>query len=158
MIDIHCHILPHTDDGAETEETAIEMAKEAVDKGISAVIATPHHQNNRYLNPKHDIINKVEKLQCLFKENDIPLQVLPGQEVRIYGELLEDIEKGEIVTLNHSSYLLIELPFDSVPFYAKGLLTDLLAMGITPVIAHPERNRELIQNLQRFMNSFSRDV
>lgn len=124
MIDIHCHILPGVDDGAQTMEESLEMAKEAVKEGITSIIATPHH-NSSYQNEKLEILSKVNELNIRLKEEAIPLTILSGQEVRIYGELLEDLEKGTILPLCESQYLFIEFPSNHVPRYAERLLFDI---------------------------------
>ncbi|OAS88178.1 MULTISPECIES: tyrosine-protein phosphatase [Metabacillus] len=152
MIDIHSHILPGVDDGAQTVEDAINMAKLAVEEGITKIIATPHHQNGKYFNKKQDIIDRVIELNRLLQNENIPLEVLPGQETRIYGELLEDLEKGDILPLNHSNYLFIELPSGHVPRYTEKLLFDIQLKGLTPVIVHPERNSEVIENPDKLLN------
>jgi protein-tyrosine phosphatase len=85
MIDIHCHILPNADDGADRLEDSFDMARAAVKEGIRTIVATPHHQNGRYNNPMNDVIKSVEKLNHELQQRDIPLTVLPGQEVRLYG-------------------------------------------------------------------------
>ncbi|MBO1003227.1 tyrosine-protein phosphatase [Pseudogracilibacillus auburnensis] len=146
MIDIHSHILPGVDDGAENEQESIDMAKAAIEDGITAIVATPHHKNRTYDNYKEDIVKHVAVLNDLFQSKNIPLTVLPGQEVRIYGEVIEDYEKGEIQLVNDSQYLLVEFPSDSVPHYTEQLFYDLQLAGIKPVIVHPERNRELLEN------------
>lgn len=143
MIDIHCHILPGMDDGAATIEDSLEMARAAVKEGITTIIATPHHKNNQYINPKSTILTKVNDLNTVLKQENIPLTILPGQEVRIYGEVLEDYYKEEILTLNHTKYLFIEFPSSSVPRYAERLLYEIQTEGIIPIIVHPERNKEL---------------
>ncbi|MED3793809.1 tyrosine protein phosphatase [Niallia alba] len=143
MIDIHSHILPGIDDGAQTIKDSIEMAKAAVNEGITTIIATPHHKNNQFTNLKSSILTKVNDLNTVLKQENIPLTVLPGQEVRIYGEVLEDYYKEEILTLNHTKYLFIEFPSSSVPRYAERLLYELQTEGIIPIIVHPERNKEL---------------
>ncbi|MEK4870704.1 tyrosine-protein phosphatase [Niallia sp. FSL W8-1348] len=143
MIDIHSHILPGIDDGAQTIEDSIKMAKAAVNEGITTIIATPHHKNNQFNNLKSSILTKVNDLNTVLKQENIPLTVLPGQEVRIYGEVIEDYYKEEILTLNHTKYLFIEFPSSSVPRYAERLLYELQTEGIIPIIVHPERNKEL---------------
>ncbi|MDU1846677.1 MAG: CpsB/CapC family capsule biosynthesis tyrosine phosphatase [Niallia nealsonii] len=143
MIDIHSHILPGIDDGAQTIEDSIKMAKAAVNEGITTIIATPHHKNNQFNNLKSSILTKVNDLNTVFKQENIPLTVLPGQEVRIYGEVIEDYYKEEILTLNHTKYLFIEFPSSSVPRYAERLMYELQTEGIIPIIVHPERNKEL---------------
>jgi protein-tyrosine phosphatase len=145
MIDIHCHILPGIDDGAQSVAESLEMAKAAVKEGIHTIIATPHHKNNRYENPKFSIITRVNELNEVLEKESIPIKIFPGQEVRIYGEILEDLHSGEILSLNETQYLFIEFPTGHVPRYAEKLLFDLQLKGITPIIVHPERNRELLE-------------
>ncbi|MGM0877168.1 MAG: tyrosine-protein phosphatase [Bacillota bacterium] len=152
MIDIHSHILPGVDDGAQTVEDAINMAKLAVEEGITRIIATPHHQNGKYINRKQDILERVIELNRVLQKENIPLEVLPGQETRIYGELLEDLERGNILTLNHTNYLFIELPSGHVPRYTEKLLFDVQLRGLTPVIVHPERNAEVMENPDKLLN------
>jgi protein-tyrosine phosphatase len=146
MIDIHSHILPGIDDGAKTIQESIDMAKQAVSEGIHTIIATPHHMNGSYSNKKSDILPLVSSVNEVLKKEYIDLTILPGQECRIYGEILEDYQKGDILPLNLSSqYLFIEFPSSSVPRYAERLLYDIQVEGLTPVIVHPERNAELIE-------------
>lgn len=146
MIDIHCHILPGIDDGARNLEDSIQMAKAAVKEGIHTIIATPHHNNGYYENTKQRILKKVEELNLSLKKESIPLNVLPGQEPRIYGEILEDYNKDQILTLcNRGKYLFVELPSNHVPRYTEQLLFDIQMNGLTPIIVHPERNQEIIE-------------
>ena len=149
MIDIHCHILPGIDDGAQTEAETIAMGKQAIKNGIHTVIATPHHKNRTFDNYKEEIVTQVKFLNELYKKSNIELIVLPGQEVRIYGELIEDIQNGDIQSLNDSKYLLIEFPSDQIPRYTEQLFFDIQREGIIPVIAHPERNRDIYTNPNR---------
>ncbi len=149
MIDIHSHILPGIDDGAKDLEGSIEMARKAVQEGIHTIIATPHHKNEKFENPKQDILPLVEQLNRRLQEENINLNILPGQEVRIFGELLEDYEKGTILPLASSSYLFIEFPSDSVPRYTEKLIYDIQLTGFQPIIVHPERNAELMERPEK---------
>lgn len=146
MIDIHCHILPGLDDGASDLEESLEMARIAEKEGIKKIVATPHHQNGKYTNTKADIIEKTKELNEHLQAEGIDLEILPGQEPRIYGELLKDLEKDEILTVaRHPAYVLVELPSNHVPRYTGQLLFDIQMKGLTPVIVHPERNSELME-------------
>lgn len=147
MIDIHCHILPGVDDGAQNEEASIAMAKAAVAQGIQTIIATPHHQNGVYTNTKTSILENVQALNNLLQEEGISLTILPGQENRLFGEMVGDLQSGELLTLtNETNYLFVEFPSESVPRYAKQMLFDLQVAGVKPIIVHPERNREIIEH------------
>ncbi|MBH0230739.1 tyrosine-protein phosphatase [Halobacillus yeomjeoni] len=147
MIDIHSHILPGVDDGAQTIEESIQMAEAAVADGIDTIIATPHHKNGVYNNFKHDIILQVGELNRQLKDKNIPLTVLPGQETRVYGEFIEGLERNEVLTLNEdTNYVFVEFPSASVPRYVSQLLFDIQLAGYQPVIVHPERNKQIMEN------------
>ncbi|WP_442596741.1 tyrosine-protein phosphatase [Neobacillus sp. D3-1R] len=149
MVDIHCHILPNVDDGSQSLADSIAMAKMAVSEGIHTIIATPHHKNGKYENTKMGILEQVAHLSEELQNANINLRILPGQEVRIYGDLLEDLQKDEILSLNHSKYLFIELPSGHVPRYTEQLLFDIQMKGLVPIIVHPERNQELIEQPEK---------
>lgn len=150
MFDLHCHILPGIDDGAKNMDEALDMARLAVNEGITHILATPHHKNRNWINEKPKVIDLVEKLQKEIDQQNIPLTIFPGQEIRIYGEIIEDIKAGKILfTDEQQHYVLIEFPTQNIPTFAERLFYELELTGITPVIVHPERNREILEHPNR---------
>ncbi|UAK16369.1 tyrosine-protein phosphatase [Sporolactobacillus terrae] len=144
MIDIHCHILPGIDDGAADEQVALEMAKLAVSEGITKIVATPHHRNRHWDNPAPEVQQHVQRLNQQFKDHQIGLELLPGQEVRIFGEMADELETQDLMTVNsNNTYIMVEFPTHHVPRYAQQLFFELQVKGVTPVIVHPELNQEL---------------
>lgn len=143
MIDIHSHILPGVDDGAKTFEESLSMGKRAVEEGITTIVATPHHQNGVYTNEGEMIQEVVEELQSYFDEAGVPLTVLSGQEPRIHGDIIENLDDGSVLKVNGSDYVLIELPHDSVPEYTGRLLYEMQLAGYKPIVVHPERNTRI---------------
>lgn len=158
MIDIHNHILPGIDDGPRDWDEALELARNAVANGITTVIATPHHAHEQFHNPAEGVLTLTEQLNERLNQAAIPLQVLTGQEIRIHLELLDRWDQGAaggLLTLSDTKYMLIELPSGRVPEGTEELIYELTLKGITPIIAHPERNRELaadIDQLQRLVD------
>ncbi|MGE7683267.1 tyrosine-protein phosphatase [Peribacillus simplex] len=147
MIDIHCHILPGVDDGSGDMKESLNMAKKAVEAGITHIFATPHHLNEKYVNVKIDIIDRVAMLNESLQQENIPLTIHLGQEVRIHRDIFTSLEKEETLTLDdNGTYLLLELPSGRVPTYTQEVIYELLLKGITPIIVHPERNKELNEN------------
>ncbi|MDN6579504.1 MAG: tyrosine protein phosphatase, partial [Tetragenococcus koreensis] len=73
MIDLHCHILPGVDDGADSMETSLAMAKEAVSQGITHILCTPHHNNGRYENSKATVVQAVALLQKELDKQQVDL-------------------------------------------------------------------------------------
>lgn len=150
MIDIHCHILPGVDDGAKHMEDSLSMARKATKEGIHTIIATPHHKNGRYNNPTKSVLADIKTLNDRLQQENIPLSILPGQEVRIHGDLLDGIKKGEILTLNETSrYIFIELPSQHIPRYTEQLLFDIQINDYVPIIVKPERNSMLLERPTR---------
>ncbi|CAM4162087.1 tyrosine-protein phosphatase [Lederbergia lenta] len=146
MVDIQCHILPEVDDGAGSFTESLLMARQAEKEGVRTIIATPHHKNGKYNNLKANIIEKTAELNDYLKAENVHMEILPGQETRIYSDILADYEAGEIMTLaNISTYLLIELPSDHLPHYLHQLCFDIQMKGLTPVVVHPERNSEIME-------------
>lgn len=142
MFDLHSHILPGIDDGPKEMEGSLQLARLAVQEGITHVVATPHHKNGLWDNEKEQIVEHVKKLQYELDAKQIPLTIFPGQEVRIHGELLENIEANQIQFIDEQEqYLLIEFPTKSVPVYTDRLFYELMQKGVVPIIVHPERNR-----------------
>jgi protein-tyrosine phosphatase len=151
MIDIHCHILPAVDDGAASLEESLAMARLAVADGITAVLATPHTLNGISRNTVPHILSSVSHLQGALVAEGVPLKIFPGSEVHLVKDMCLKIRSGEICTLNNNGkYVLIELPYQSVPDGIKQEIFDLKLDGITPIIAHPERNAA-IQNNPRIL-------
>lgn len=150
MLDLHCHILSGIDDGAKNIEDSLDMARLAVKEGITHILATPHHKNRNWNNEKDRVIKLVEELQKEIDANNIPLTIFPGQEVRIYGEILDDMRNDKILfTDEQKQYVLIEFPTQNIPTYTERLFYDLESNGKTPVIVHPERNREILEHPNR---------
>lgn len=141
LVDLHCHILPGVDDGAKDLPMALGMARDAVAQGISHILLTPHHMDGKYTNHKVDVLRKTTAFQEALDAAKIPLTVFPGQEVHLTGELLTALDDDDILFMDEGGkYLLLELPHSGIPEYTEDMIFELQARGITPVIAHPERN------------------
>lgn len=146
MIDIHSHILPGLDDGAATIEEAIAMASCAIADGIKQMVVTPHVKSRTYPS-KEAILDKMANLQDVLQKKGINLLLLPGAEYRIDPELPRQLAKGELLTINNKGrYLLVEFSDVSVPDYTADLFFKLLQLGVTPIIAHPERSSIFIED------------
>ena len=146
LVDIHCHILPGIDDGSKDWETSIKLAHAAVKDGITHAVVTPHTLNGRYLNHKKDVIKLTAEYQKGLKDENIPLTVFPGQEVRISGDLPQALDGDDILFLDEDGrYMLLEFPSDDVPSYAKDMIFKIMQRGITPIIVHPERNSRILK-------------
>ncbi|MGB7293186.1 MAG: CpsB/CapC family capsule biosynthesis tyrosine phosphatase [Thermodesulfobacteriota bacterium] len=152
MIDIHSHFLPNVDDGPTSWEESLEMARIAAQDGIRIAVTTPHWIQRTSWEPNPDEIKrKVGELNKKLEENRIPLTIIPGMEVGISENLPKLVSSGQILTLGESPYLLIEIPYVSLPYGIEEIIFNLKVIGIYPILAHPERNQELQKNPKRIL-------
>jgi protein-tyrosine phosphatase len=146
MIDLHAHILPGVDDGAQDMEEALEMARVGVEDGLQHLVATPHTGLGKSTT-KADVQEQVASLQENLQAEGIPLQLHVGAEVYIDSNLSQLVMEERAFTIDGSRYLLLELPFQQYPIYTGQVIFSAQTKGIVPILAHPERNRVLQGNL-----------
>lgn len=144
MIDIHAHIIPGVDDGPETIEEAVRMLEDAAEQGITHIYATSHAKSPQYDVSVEQIKSGVALLREAVEANDIKINILHGQEIRIHPKLLEDLVEGKALPLGDSQYVLVEFPTREIPDYAETVFEKMLSNNYVPIIAHPEKNRPLM--------------
>lgn len=152
MIDIHCHFLPGIDDGAKTLADALDMARAAVGAGVVYSVMTPHLHPGRYENLRTTIEPAFVSFQNALRKEEIPLQCGMAAEVRLSPEILDLIDQGELPFLGEmdgDKIMLLEFPHSHIPLGADNLIRKLLDLKIRPIIAHPERNKDVIRKLEK---------
>jgi protein-tyrosine phosphatase len=141
MIDIHCHILPGMDDGPGSLDEALDMCRAAAADGIKTIVATPHFRPGMYEFTGRKVVDAVTILETAARAGGLDLRILPGAEVAVSPETPSYLKKGRYLTVNNNGrYFLCELPPLSVPPNWDTFLLSLISSGLTPIIAHPERN------------------
>ena len=152
MIDLHCHYLPGIDDGAQTLEESLELARAAVAAGIRTAVMTPHVHPGRYENNVSSIGKLCAAFQRVLDHREIPLDIRAGGEVRISADVMAMVEEGEIPFLGELDgyrIMLLEFPHSHLILGADKLINWLLARRIRPLIAHPERNKDVMKNVDK---------
>lgn len=153
MIDIHSHILPGIDDGARSLDIALEMAQQAVDCGVSHMVCTPHIHKGYFDNSPSTIKPVFDEFVKAIKTAAIPLTLSYAAEVRVNELIPVWFKQGElpfIGELSDKKILLLEMPHSHVPQGLETLVKWLLRNNVQPLIAHPERNRELLAEPTKF--------
>src|SRR4030042_15340 len=147
MIDLHCHILPGLDDGAQTLEDSLAMARMARSDGIEVIVATPHLFKGGAALPEEDsFAGKQRELESALRGERIAVSLMMGAEVRVSHTLMSEVERNrKRLVINDSAYMFIEFPTDHVFPSVRGLVFELMSAGVLPIIAHPERNVVLAQ-------------
>ena len=140
MVDLHCHVLPAIDDGAESLDQSLEFCRVALEDGVTTLVATPHQKPGQFDNTPEAIRGKVEELRLALREAAIPVEIVEGAEVYLIPDLVASLREGKVCTLgNTGRYLLLELPYQQMPMRVEETVFQLKMAGVTPVLAHPER-------------------
>lgn len=140
--DPHCHILPGLDDGSRNLQMSLKMARRMESLGIQTVIATPHGAHPAIETNVHPdfLREQVHRLNERFQEEGILLTVRPGTEVFLRKRVIEMYDKGELITwADQGRFILVELGFQRCSDNVLWAIDELIARGLTPIIAHPER-------------------
>ncbi len=140
MVDLHSHVLPDIDDGAENLDEAVRLCTLGGINRIKKIVATPHFNAlgnvENFLNQRDE---KIEQLKNALVEKKSDVEIYAGAEVFIDDDIFfsNNLEK---LTINNSKYLLIEFSFYGLKFRdISQYLNELYKMGVIPIIAHPER-------------------
>jgi protein-tyrosine phosphatase len=143
MIDLHSHILPGLDDGSRTVEDARALARRAAEDGVTAIAATPHVRSDYPTRPE-EMERGVTRLREDFLAEGIDIEVLPGGEIDL-GMLasLDDDGLRRFTIAQSGRYVLLEFPYSGWPAGLEETVYGLGLRGLLPVLAHPERNREV---------------
>lgn len=137
MIDIHCHLLPEVDDGPKSWEISEEMCQMAKADGIEHIVATPH-ANHRYTYDRTELSGRLETLQA--RVGNLPKLSLGCDFHLSYENIQDALVHPDRYVIGTGRYLLVELSNYSIPPQIGDTYAKLIAMGIMPIITHPERN------------------
>ena len=152
MIDLHCHLLPGIDDGPETMAEALALAAHAVQNGITRAAVTPHIHVGRYHNDLASIEKDLARFRAELERRNIPLQLSLGGEVRVGEDIIAMVAEERIPYLGERDgyrVMLLELPHSHVPVGADKFAAWLLKRKIRPMIAHPERNKDVLHDIDK---------
>ena len=142
FVDLHCHILPCVDDGADSLNEACELILQAQKCGTTVMAATPHYNNRnrckRRLNKSY-VKTAFYDLKEEVKRRGIDVSLYLGSEL-LATENIERLNRDdELITLNNSRYILVEFDFGEKKEFVIETIKKLFSYGLVPIIAHPER-------------------
>lgn len=146
MVDIHCHILPALDDGAKSFDEAVAMVKMASAAGTTDVVATPH-ANHEYPFCSEQVALKISEL---LDATDNVLNIHSGCDFHLSAANIGDaLSNPTKYAINHRTYVLVEFSDYVIPPSAAEIFDQMRAVGMIPIITHPERNHLLYEHVDQ---------
>jgi protein-tyrosine phosphatase len=138
MVDMHSHVLPGIDDGAQTPQDSIVLIRKMMELGIKKIIATPHVMIDFYRNTPETIADALALLKAEMVKENISIPIETAAE-HYFDETFEArIDEGKLMTMG-DNYVLFEFSFINKPPNAIPILQKLNDLGYKPILAHPER-------------------
>ena len=151
MVDLHHHLLPGLDDGSDSMDTSVAMAKIAAADGITHIVCTPH-ASGRYVFDPPVIAEKVDNLRLRLEKENVPITLGTGCDFHLsYDNIQEAQADPGRFSINGLGYLLVELPDHGLPRGLTETFYELQLVGLTPILTHPERNPTLQTDMPRLM-------
>jgi len=137
-VDIHSHLLPAIDDGAQSMEESLELINALEKIGFTKLITTPHIMSHKFPNTMTTITTTLEKLKQKLQEENINLEIESAAEYYMDEHFFQLLERKEILTFGEN-YLLFEHSYGIKPQNYESLVFEIAVAGYKPVLAHPER-------------------
>ncbi len=155
MTDLHTHILPFLDDGAEDMDEALTMLEMARDNGTKIIVTTPHCNIPDYFrNDIEEIKNVFSQVKNEAKKQGIDITMVGGMEIFGTEDVAENLCDGKLITLNNTKYPLVEFDFYEETDYIFFVLQKIINKGYTPIIAHPERYECFAENPEKLYDLY----
>jgi protein-tyrosine phosphatase len=144
--DVHSHLLPGVDDGCETVKESIACARELVKAGFTHSFCTPHIWPSFPGNTIANIVSHVANLQKEFDAADVPLKLIPGGELNLRPDFLNTPAESVVSYAMARKCVLLDFWADRLPGFFEPSIRWLQSLGLTVVLAHPERVRAIQLN------------
>jgi len=138
-VDIHSHLLPGIDDGVESVDDALEILRVFIQLGYKRVITTPHIMAEFYPNTPEIILGKLQLLQEAIKAAGMKITVEAAAEYYLDEGFMQMLEEPSKLLTFGKNYLLFETSFLNEPVFLNEAVFKINALGLQPVLAHPER-------------------
>lgn len=136
--DMHSHLIPGIDDGAQDMDQTIAMLAKFESLGYKKVVTTPHIMTDSFPNNPEIILSGLEKVKNEIKKVGIEIEIEAAAEYYFDETLMPKIKNKELLTFG-DNYVLVEFAFHSPPQFLDQLFFELKTHGYRPVIAHFER-------------------
>ena len=149
MIDLHSHIVFDVDDGPKSIDDSRALLEEAYAQGVRTIVSTSHRRKGMFETPEDKIATNFKAVQDIAQDIAPDLRILYGAEIYYTSDILDKLENNLIPKLNGTRYALIEFSMNTPYREIHNALTNVLMLGITPVIAHIERYDALENNEKR---------
>jgi protein-tyrosine phosphatase len=149
FFDIHSHMLPGVDDGAENLEEAMAMIDLAYNEGTRKLILTPHYVRGGNDYKENELPGLFENFRDEVGKVHPDMELFLGNEILYEEGVISDLKEGLIQTINNTKYVLVEFNIRTSYVQLYEAMQKLANARFRPIIAHVERYRCLFKHIER---------
>ena len=140
FVDVHSHVVPSGDDGAQRIIEGRGLCREAARRGTAVLYATPHVWPHLVLTEERE--REVRANFAELTSEKLGLELRLGFELTPAPPLLEQDLRRYV--LEGTDAVLIEVPFTGGERLLIEICERMEEQGLQPVIAHPERTEAVL--------------
>lgn len=153
LADIHCHILPYVDDGAEHKEEMEKLLSSAVEQGIRVVCTTPHLRSGMFESTDEAVVAQFQRVSDYIHESGLPVELFLGREYFCDGSFLERLHAGKLIPMGRGETVLSEFSGRYTADKIRDFIKAILDSGLRPLVAHVERYQHVTEDdVQSFVD------
>lgn len=154
LADIHCHVLPYVDDGAEHLEEMQQLLTEQARQGIRLVCATPHLRQGMFNAGDEEVKRQFERARDYIRTQKLPITLCLSREYHCDDRFLTLLEQGRVLPMGNGNTILVEFSSRHSVETICDRLEKVIRAGYRPLVAHAERYpavREGIAQVERLI-------
>lgn len=148
IIDIHCHITPAVDDGAQTKMQVREMLKKEYADGVRGILLTPHYRKGMFESDTDLVRKRAAYVKYEVQQLGLDMQIFLGREYHANKDMVSELRQNPYFRINGGRYVLVE--FSSMHSYEKirNWLYQIITAGFVPIVAHVERYPDVMKDMR----------
>ncbi|CAM3399039.1 CpsB/CapC family capsule biosynthesis tyrosine phosphatase [Streptococcus pluranimalium] len=152
MIDLHSHIVFEVDDGPKSLEESLSLIGESYRQGVRTIVATSHRRKGMFETPEEVILKNFQIVKEAAEKQYLGLELLYGGELYYTPSLINKLEKKLVPTYNNQRFILLEFSMSTAWKEIQTGVSQVLRLGLTPLVAHIERYNALAFNKKRVID------
>lgn len=156
LVDMHSHLLPGLDDGADTMEDTLELVNTLAALGYKKLITTPHIMGDFYKNTPEGIRAKLAAVRQEMEENQIDIALEAAAEYYLDEWFMKKLSDGEELLTFGKNYLLFETSYINASAHLNEAIFQIKMNGYSPVLAHPERYTYLYSSFNNYIDLYEK--
>lgn len=148
-VDLHSHLIPAVDDGAQNLGESMALIHAMMDLGFRKIITTPHIMADYYRNTRETITRGLDLVREEVQRQNLPVVIEAAAEYYLDESFDTKLSQGDMMSMG-DNFLLFEMSFVNFSPNLFDMISKIQDKGYKPILAHPERYPYLYESLEHY--------